>query len=134
MSSGVALNVEEGAIDFGSEIEEGKNSGTDNSTTTVENAGNCPIDTRVSGTDMTGTGGTIGVEYIKWHTDNFDYTLEGTALTESNIPVGIFAPRATTSSDVEDRIYWGISIPHETNSSEYNGQNDFQVFLDVDNW
>ncbi|MCK5061386.1 DUF2341 domain-containing protein [Candidatus Parcubacteria bacterium] len=131
----LALNVEEGAIDFGSEMEEGDNSGTDNSTTTIENAGNCPIDTNISGTDMIGNpSGTIDVENIKWHTDNFNYTLEGTALTESDDLVDIAAPRATTSSDVEDRIYWGISIPHEANSSTYNGQNDFQVLLDVDNW
>ena len=132
----LALEVPEILIDFGSSMSVGEDTGNENATTTVENAGNCPIDTNLSGTDMDGNPtGTIDVDNVKWSLiGGFEYSTTGTPLTTGSTLAEINAPKATTTNDVSDDVYWGIGIPFATDRSIFTGQNSFQVVIDSDGW
>jgi hypothetical protein len=135
MKSTLALSVVEEVIDFGSNMAVGQNTGNSNSTTTVENSGNSPIDTNISGTNLNGQpSGVITVNYIKYNLVNFNYPTETNTLATTNKFVDIVGPRATTTSGIDDEIYWGISIPYGSEPNAYFGHNYFQVILDSDNW
>jgi hypothetical protein len=131
-----ALTVIEPDIDFGNDLFVGDNTGSDNSTTTVVNAGNSPIDAYVSGTDLSGfPSGNLEVDNIKYSlTENFNYTATGTALKTGGDPVDVDAPKPTSDTDVIDSIYWGIGIPYGKDASTYNGQNIFAVDIDSEDW
>ncbi len=129
-----ALDVYEDVIDFGNELYVGDDTGDKNSTTTIINAGNCPIDSNVSGTDMIGDPtGTITVNNIEWDLSNFTYSF-GNDLSTLDQLADIVAPKATTTTDVYDQIFWGIGIPYGSDASIYTGQNYFSVVLDSDGW
>ncbi|MCK4540294.1 hypothetical protein KAU09_04030 [Candidatus Parcubacteria bacterium] len=131
----IAFEVLEELIDFGTSMFAGENTGTVNSTTTVVNCGNSPIDTRIKGTDLSGfPSGSLGVTNIKWNLDNFVYATETQTLTTSEQLAHLFAPRATSAIAVEDLVLWGIGIPPTADASTYTGQNIFKVKLDSDNW
>ena len=132
-----ALDVADTEIDFGDEMIVGENSGTDNASTTVINAGNCPIDTDLMGSDMDGTpSGEIAVNNIKFCLEeNFDYTATGTTLSVGGKPALMITPKPTSESvDIFDEIYWGIGIPIDADASTYIGSTTYSVFIDTDNW
>jgi len=133
VETNIALNVVETYIDFGSDMFAGDNTGVDNSTTTVENAGNSPIDTNLSGTDMTSPGYDITVDNIEWSLNNFSYTA-GTDLTGAGTNVDIVAPKPTSTSGTSDDLFWGLGVPYGADASSYLGQNTFTVMLDGDGW
>ncbi|MCK5319840.1 hypothetical protein KAJ61_00440 [Candidatus Parcubacteria bacterium] len=130
----LAFEVLEDEIDFGTGMFGGGNTGSNNSTTTIVNCGNSPINTDIKGTDLAGSGEPIVVTKIKWSLDNFVYTAGGQALTTSGYPVDLIAPRATSSSGSEDIIWWGIGIPTGANAEVYTGKNTFDLRLDNDDW
>lgn len=135
VETSMGLTVTEDLINFGDGYSDGENTGDDNATTTVINSGNSPIDTNLSGTDMSGNpSGTLTVDNIKWSLDAFDYTMSGTVLTSGGENVDTVTPKATTSADVLDKVYWGIGIPFGSDRSTYTGQNSFQVLLDNNGW
>jgi hypothetical protein len=133
----LALEVGENTINFGSNFYPGDDTGTDNSTTTIVNFGNSPIDTNITGTDMDGSPiGAIDSTYIEYSlTENFNYTA-GTDLLNTGAPdVDTITPKATsTTYDIEDKVYWGIGIPWDADSAIYTGLNTFQVIIDNDGW
>ncbi len=130
-----ALDVPEDVIDFGSDLFVGENSGTDNSTTTVVNIGNSPIDASLSGTDMAGNpSGSIGVSNMEWSLSGGFSWSSGSDLTTVDTGVNIVASNPISSTEVSDNIYWGIGIPFGADASIYYGQNDFSVSLDNDDW
>ncbi len=134
LNTSIALDVSEDYIDFGSDLYVGDNTGNKNSTTTITNLGNSPINTEISGTNMTGNpSGTINVDNIEWEQNNFSWSF-GTPLSTIDQEVNINAPNPINSSDVFDRIYWGIGIPLGANASVYYGQNNFSVKLDATSW
>jgi hypothetical protein len=113
----------------------GQNTGNNNSTTTVENAGNSPIDVNIAGTNLAGQpSGVILVQFIKFNISNFSYPFETNTLALTNKFVDIIAPRATSTSGMSDEIYWGISVPYGSEPNAYYGQNYFEAILDSDNW
>ncbi|RLC36232.1 hypothetical protein DRH27_05535 [Candidatus Falkowbacteria bacterium] len=132
----LALEVTESIINFGSEMIAKENSGTNNSTTTVVNIGNSPINVGLSGTNMTGAPtGNIPVGQIKWSlAENFNYSSTGKALSIGGEEVDIAAPRPASDAGVEDKVYWGIGIPDIADASTYTGVNSFSVILDNNNW
>jgi hypothetical protein len=133
----LAISVAEDTIDFGSGLAEGENTGADNASTTVENAGNSPLNTDITGQDLSGQSysGYIEVEYIKWSTSTFQYELEPDFLKPTSQIVDIIAPRATSSAgEVGDLIYWGIGIPAICTPDRYIGQNNFSAVLDINDW
>lgn len=137
LQTNLAIEVPELWIDFGSGIFAGDNTGADNATTSVENAGNSPLDASIYGTSLGGYsyGGSIDVQWIKWNIDSFDYELETKYLKTSGQPVDLIAPRATaTSTPSADVMYWGIGIPFEAYPDIYNGRNTFIAVLDEDDW
>jgi hypothetical protein len=134
LGTNIALNVLEDAIDFGQGYNAGGNSGAENATSTIQNAGNAPIDTNISGTDMIGVpSGIITVNNIEWNINPFSYN-SGTDLSGVPAFVDVVAPKATSSSGSEDEIYWGIGIPYGTDRSDFEGLNTFEVLLDSDDW
>ncbi len=130
----LAFEVLEDEIDFGTGMFGGDNTGSNNSTTTLVNCGNSPIDANISGTDLTGTGEPLEVANIKWNLNNFTYTAEEQTLKTSEQPVDIIAPRASSTTGVEDLILWGIGIPVDADAITYTGQNTFSIELDNDDW
>ena len=135
LNSVTALDVTEEIIDFGNDLFAGQNSGTDNSTTTIYNSGNTPIDSDIAGTDLVADAtSSIAVKNVEWSlAAGFTWSL-GTDLTAAGDNVDIVAPRPTTTADIYDKVYWGIGIPPGTNPKPYNGQNTFTVILDNDGW
>ena len=121
-------------IDFGTGMFGGDNTGSDNSTTTVVNCGNAPIDANIKGTDLTGSGEPLGVTNIKWSLNNFVYADETQTLTTSDHPVDIIAPRASSTNGVVELILWGIGIPVDADATTYTGKNTFSIQLDNDDW
>jgi hypothetical protein len=135
LMTGSGIEVVENEISFGF-WNVGDNTGNTNSTSTIVNISNSPIDSNISGTNMIGSpSGSISVDKIKWSLSGFNYVFDGTPLSGAGIKVEILSPRATTTmSDVEDEIYWGIGIPLDADSSAYAGVNTFSVVLDIDDW
>ncbi len=131
----LALDLNNDLINFGTGFAAGENTGTDNATTTVINVGNSPMDTRIKGTDLNGNpSGTITVDNIKYNLTNFDYELETNNLSSSDQTVNTNTPRATSSININDEIFWGIGIPFGSDASTYYGQNTFTVQLDTSDW
>jgi len=130
-----ALLVQEAVIDFGSNIYAGEDTGTTNQPTTVVNAGNSPIDTDLSGIDMTGVpSGTIPAGNLEWSlVSGFNWST-GTDLTNGAVTVDMNLKKATTTIGVTKIIYWGIGIPFGSDPSVYTGQNVFEPLLDDTNW
>jgi len=133
VETNIALDVFEDLIDFGSEMFAGENTENYNATTTIVNAGNSPIDTNLSGTDMDSPGYTITVNNIEWNTSVFTYN-SGTDLTIGGVNVDIIAPKPTSIATTSDEIYWGMEIPFGADATTYNGYNTFTVILDGDGW
>ncbi|MFH0891862.1 MAG: DUF2341 domain-containing protein [Candidatus Falkowbacteria bacterium] len=138
LGTNLALNIVEDTIDFGTWAA-GQNTGMNNSTTTVENAGNSPIDVEVYGTTMFSSppaGYDISVTQIKFNNINFNYVFETNTLdTVANPkPIELFAPRATSTAGSADDVYWGIGIPFLAVPANYFGENTFTVWIDEDDW
>lgn len=133
--TGTALDVTESTINFGSDLFAGQNTGATNQPTTVVNSGNAPINSNIKGTDMNGDpAGTIGVGNIKWGLLNFDWSATGTPLSGSFVEINIEAPKATSTTDVSDLLYWGVGVPFGSPVSTYSGYNTFEVVIDPTNW
>ncbi len=135
--STAALEVTQTSIDYGI-IQAGLDSGTKNSTTTVVNYGNTPIDTALSGMDMLREGigpELIGIEMQQWSLSNFVYgggtIMSSTTPSTADTVIG----RPTSAVDVVDDVYWGIGLPNSIPSADYEGYNIFTVVEDLDgNW
>jgi hypothetical protein len=121
------LSIDTSNIDFGS-LAAGANTGAVNAQTIVNNTGNSSIDIQVSGTDLAGTGSTIGVGEQKFATTTFAYGacaicqfLTGSA---SNVEVDLPKTTATTSPATDD-LYWGLNVPLNTGAVVHTGVNTF---------
>jgi hypothetical protein len=135
LNTTLALSLNEDLIDFGNELYIGDNTGSVNSTTTVVNAGNSPVNTNLSGTDMYGNpSGTLSVSNMKYNLSNFNWISDGTVLSSVPATVDLNAPRPTSDTAVQERIYWGIGIPLTAHPSVYFGNNTFQVIIDSASW
>ena len=128
-----AIEVTQVMIDYGTLVG-GTDTGSDNATTTVVNAGNAPLDADLIGDDMLRNG--TGPEYIaasnqELSLSNFTYGAGTNIASSSQTSVDTYIPRPTSTSNVEDDIYWGISVPTIL-SGDYNGLNTFTAVLDND--
>jgi len=125
------IEVAEVLIDYGTLVA-GTDTGANNATTTIINAGNSPLDTDLIGDDMLRNG--TGPDYIAANNQEFSLTTftygAGTNIASSSQSLAdIFAPRPSTSSNVEDNLYWGINVPVIV-SGDYSGLNTFTALLD----
>jgi hypothetical protein len=134
--SSAALNVEQSAIAYG-QVQAGTNTGSQNASTTVDNFGNTPIDSAVSGTDMLKN--KVGPQIIKvsnqQHSkNNFTYSAGNTSsTTPDTVTIGISRPNS--GAVLNSNIYWGIQVPLGTPSATFYGVNTFTVVLNkYDNW
>ena len=80
----------------------------------------------------------IGADQQEFDLSNFDYGF-GTYSIASTAPdqlVDVAIARPTSSTDVDDDIYWGIGIPSGKPSGDYYGENTFTVIQDntASNW
>lgn len=134
LATGRALDVNEAWIDFGSNLFAGQNTGSVNQTTTVMNISNSPVDTNLAGIDMSGIpSGTLAVGNQEWNLTGFTWA-SGTDLTLAGEDVDIGIKRATSSNDSFKYVYWGIGIPFGSDSSVYEGRNEFTPISDPDGW
>jgi hypothetical protein len=115
-------------------IEAATTTGTNNSSTTVVNLGNMPIDIDVVGTDMLGSGGSyIPASEQKFGTSTFNYNncVSCSALS-STTPVGLevdlFKP--TSFAPVNDLVYWGLRVPFGVGSGFHQGSSVFTAVSD----
>ncbi|PLX21203.1 hypothetical protein C0584_03245 [Candidatus Parcubacteria bacterium] len=126
-----AIEVTEPEIAYGSLIAN-TDSGSDNATTTVVNAGNSPLDTNLIGDDMLRE--LVGPEYIpasnqEFLLSNFTYGGGTNIASSSQTLADTVIPRPTSVTNVEDEIYWGIAVPIIL-SGDYYGLNTFSAALD----
>jgi len=134
MITTTALDVNETQIDFGNSMYVGEDSGSRNSTTTIENYGNSPIDARLSGTDMTAAPSTpIPVNNIEWSVNNFTWST-GSDLTVAGVDAGLGILKPTSATAEYKKVYWGIGIPWGTDSKQFTGTNNFEVTLYSAGW
>jgi hypothetical protein len=135
--STAALEVNQNLIDYGI-IQAGMDTGTRNSTTTIVNYGNTPIDTDVSGTDMLRQGigpELVGIERQEWSLSNFAYGVGTDTSSTTPATADVVIGRPISATDVVDDIYWGIWLPLGIPSDDYEGENTFTVVEDLDgNW
>lgn len=133
--STAGVDVYEAAISYGN-VQAGSDTGQNNSTTTVINYGNTPIDTDVSGTDMD-DGGTnyIDENRQEYSLTIFDYDAGSDLSSTTPATVNVVIPRPTSQATTSDDIYWGIGILVGTPSGDYSGVNTLAVVEDADgNW
>jgi len=127
-----ALTVTETSIPYGT-VKGSENTGNYNATTTVVNYGNCPIDTGISGTDMSDGGvNVIEIANQKFDVNTGNYsalTYNASAISFTLTDVVIVKPTSGTQN-VQDSIYWGIQIPGGKPSGDYYGTNTFAAELD----
>jgi hypothetical protein len=130
--SAAAMEVTETEITYGT-IQANGNTGSRNSTTTVVNFGNTPIDTDLTGEDMLRNSvgpEIIGIENQEYGLDNFAWGAGTNTSSSTAGTVDVVINRPTSEVDVEDEIYWGIGIPTGTPSDPYEGYNTFTVVED----
>ena len=136
LDSLLALEVTSPSINFGALIN-GADTGSTNATTTIINTGNAPIDVKVSGDPLNGTGGPTGsipVNSQKYATSTFVYggcalcqVLTGPATPAS---IGVNLPQATsTAGSQPSSIYFGLQVPTNINSGSYSGTNYFTAVI-----
>lgn len=128
-----AIEVSQALIDYGTLVA-GTDTGSVNATTTIINAGNAPLDTNLIGEDMlrNGTGPeNIPASNQEFALANFAYESGTNISSSSQTIVDITAPRATSTTAVEDNLYWGIDVPIII-SGDYDGLNTFTATLDAD--
>lgn len=135
-----ALDITESEIDYGS-ISASNDTGSDNSTTTVVNYGNSPLDVKIYGTAML-LGGSdwdniIATSSQEFATSSFAFG-DGVDLIEeasaSANGVGALCAKPTSDTGVEDEVSWGMEVPGGTTAGSYSGTNSFIAVLESDEW
>ena len=132
LNTKTAIEVSEEESDFG-QLNSGNDSGSDNETVTGIKAANSPLNTDLSGSDMFGGGDFIDDHYIEWDLSAFTYNA-GTDLSSSTVEVDTITPKATSSTDITDLLYWGVGIPGLTPADFYYGSSTFSAVLDELDW
>ena len=122
-------------INYGAVAVEG-DTGNNNASTTIYNEGNIAIDIEVQATDLLDgyTSSRIPGEKQKFSTTTFDYgTCSGSCVDASTtVAVGLeveLSKPTTETPPVEDKVFWGISVPYGVNSAPHTGIN---IFTPVD--
>ena len=132
-----------------SSVSAGNDTGGTNQETTVTATGNFPIDTQIYSTDIASNYEDymcIGYPTCDTETDRFGVWMEqyklstftygdaaALCLTSTDTPTSeleIEKPKATTTPDQTDIVYWGIGIPTAQKGGTYSGQNTFAAQAD----
>lgn len=128
-----AININD-AIDYGA-VAVTSDTGSDNASTTIYNEGNIAIDIEVQATDLLDgyTSSKIPGEKQKFATSTFTYSacvscVNVSTTTSVGIEVDLAKP-TTETPPVEDKVFWGISVPYGVNSAPHTGIN---IFTPVD--
>lgn len=133
--SNLGIDVTEPVIDFGSYLFAGQNSGSRNSTSTIVNIGNSPLDVDLSGTDMyAAIGSPIAVNNLQWKLNsNFSY---GTGFSLSSVATTVPASivKATSTTDSWKRFLWGVGVPPSSNPTAYFGSTTFSALYSGSGW
>ncbi|MEI7498579.1 MAG: hypothetical protein WCK11_04855 [Candidatus Falkowbacteria bacterium] len=124
-----ALDVTEPAIPYGI-LRAGQNSGLFNATTTVVNFGNTPLNSDITGTQMTKAPDMIPETNQNFGLFNFNYGA-GTYYLSSTTArtLQVVPSRPTSQTDVTGPVYWGIAVPALLPSGDYSGVNTFIAAL-----
>lgn len=121
-----ALNVTTSSINYGS-LSASSTSGAVNQVTTSTNAGNSSTSLQLS-TFATLFGPAALASNTTQTYGTSTFTFQGTSafltLTATNV-TGFFLTTPTTTTNVAQPVYWGITIPAGTPTGTYNGVNLF---------
>ena len=103
-----AIEVNELDVAYGALVG-GTDTGTDNATTTIVNAGNSPLDTNVIGDDLLLN--STGPEYIaaswqEYDLLNFIYGAGTVISSSTDTLIDTEIRRPTSITEVEDSVYW----------------------------
>ncbi len=134
VNTNLALNVPQTKIDFG-KLDAGTDTGTTNQSVTVVNYGNSPINSDVSGTDLTGQiPSSLVSTYIHWDlTQNFSYA-SGNTLKNGGEVVSVNLAKPTSVATTSNLIYWGIGIPPAATHTYFHGSSTFAAVLNGSGW
>jgi hypothetical protein len=83
-----------------------------------------------------GQGHSIPVGNQKYSASAFTYSSQGTALTGSDVLLGLHVLKTTTTGTPANKpIYWGIAIPNVLPSGSYIGKNTITAQVSTQtNW
>ena len=121
-------------INFGT-MDLNTDTGSLNQTTTVINLGNSPLNSNISGTDLTGApSATLLSTYIHWDlTKDFVYST-GNTLKNGGEIVSVNLAKPTSDATSSAGVYWGIGIPAGADRAAYKGTNTFSAVLYSTGW
>ena len=122
----VAINVTTSSINYGN-ITASSTTGSVNQTTTISNAGNSSTTLRLSANStLTSGANSIATSSQRYSTSSFAFAGTSTALTATAVTVGGFLLTAPTSTtNVAQTTFWGLTVPAGTATGTYNGVNLF---------
>jgi hypothetical protein len=121
----LAIWVDIDEIDYG-QFEMGEDSGPDNVQTVIRNTGNSAVSIEVSGQNMQlEPGSEIAVNNQQWASAAFSYG-SGNQLSDVDVSTMIELSKPTSTTPIEDSIFWGIGIPEASlRTGRYKGVNNF---------
>lgn len=135
MNSLLAINIPSSTLDFG-QFGVGANSGASNSSVTVQNTGNLPVDFQISSgnlcTDYPGcNGNTLLPNYIQYSLSPFTYGA-GSALgtVPTRIQANLDKAGDSTGGPTATSLFFGISIPSNQGKGTYTGKITLNAIAD----
>jgi hypothetical protein len=121
-----ALNVTTSSINYGT-LQASSTTGAVNQVATTTNAGNSSSTLSLSASVTLSNGSNvIPTSSQAYSTSTFTYPGTSTALTGSPVVVpGFLLTAPTTTTNVAQPTFWGLSVPNATPTGTYNGTNQF---------
>lgn len=121
-----AINVTTSSINYGT-VTAGTDTGATNQNATSTNAGNSSttLQLRASAT-LTSGANSISTSSQRYSTSSFTYAGTSTALTDTLVTVsGFFLTAPTSSTNVAQTTFWGLTVAGGTPTGTYTGTNVF---------
>lgn len=123
-----AINVTTSSVDYGT-LSASSTTGSTNQVTTSTNAGNSSTTLRLSANStLTSGSNSIATSSQKYATSTFTVGVGTTSTDLTDTPVtvnGFFLTSPTSTSNVADEVFWGLTVPAGTATGTYNGVNLF---------
>ena len=97
-----------------------------NVTSTVINTGNCSLDLKLYGNDMTAGSYSIPVSQQRFATSSISYDNAYSLSTSPGVDLDFNLTKTTSSVEpAEGNIWWGIEVPKPQPKGNYTGINTF---------
>lgn len=125
-----AINVTTSSINYGT-VSANTDTGATDQVATTTNAGNSSTTLQLSAVStLTSGANSIATSSQHYSTSTFTYPGTSTALTASPVTVtGFLLTAPTSSSNVSQATFWGLSVPGGTATGTYTGTNLFSALF-----